>query len=75
MEVLHIRSDRRRGLAVCATLIGLAGCASYKPVPLDQVPFMERAETQEVVCDFCGQDYQIGAREMRGLLDASAGIH
>ena len=29
-------------------------------------------ETQEVICDFCGRDYQIGARDMSRLLEAQA---
>jgi hypothetical protein len=48
MAASRLRFDRRRGLlALCVGLLLLAGCASYNPQPLEQVPFMERAERQE----------------------------
>lgn|GEM_PF-4616815 len=30
-----------------AVLLNLGGCASFDPVPIDQVPFKERAQTKE----------------------------
>jgi hypothetical protein len=35
---------RRRWMWVGLVLMALAGCASYQPRPLDQVPFMERGK-------------------------------
>jgi len=31
---------------------------------------IERDASQEIVCDFCGKDYQIAASDMTPLLDA-----
>jgi hypothetical protein len=40
-------SYQRVVFPLCVALPVLAGCASYDPEPLDQVPFMERAQMQE----------------------------
>ena len=48
MEVLFLQPARQRGLlASCVVLLAFTGCASYQPMPLEQVRFMERAQTQE----------------------------
>ena len=42
-----IRFQSLRILLVALALSGLSACASFQPVPLDEMSFMERAETEE----------------------------
>ncbi len=34
-------------ITVCIAITAASGCASFKPTPIDQIPFKERADTQE----------------------------
>ena len=42
---MGVRFSSRAGLAL-ALLVALSGCASFRPEPLEKVPFLERSERQ-----------------------------
>ena len=47
MPKLAWHSIRSLLITVCIAITAATGCATFKPTPIDQIPFKERAQTQE----------------------------